>query len=93
MDWKNPVLWDVKTDRLNEIAFSIYVDHINKINEGLYSIGEDKRSSYQPLSDFLKYDIYNKDVYLEDAKVLIRKEKIEKIWKKNKPRETLDYGI
>ena len=66
-----------------EIVYSLYVEYINQLNNSLYERKKEHRASYQPLSDFLKYNHNKKDVFYKKAKTIIRKDKIEKIWKKN----------
>jgi len=77
-------LFDVKSDLLTDIAFSILVNQIDKRNKELYKRGSDVRAAYTTLSDFIKFlpinEIFQK--YIEEAKIIIRKDKINKI--KNK---------
>ena len=74
-------LYDIESDLLNEIAFSIHINRIDKLNKELHRKGEDKRASYTTLSDFVKWVPINKQYQkcIKDAKVFIRKDKIEKI--------------
>ena len=82
MEERNPVLWDIKSDRLDEIAFSLFIEYIGGVNDDLHRRKKDHRASYQPMSDFLKYNHHKKDEFYNKAKIIIRKDKIEKIWKK-----------
>lgn len=78
----NKVLWNVETDRLHEIAYEIFINDINHLNDELFKKGDDKRCSYQTLSDFLIILNHNKNSFdnvLDKANILIRKDKIDKI--------------
>ena len=74
-------LMDIQTDLLTEIGFCIHIEYINKQNEELHRRGKDHRASYTTLSDFIKYLPINRNYRkcMEEAKFVIRKDKIEKI--------------
>ena len=74
-------LWDVETDLLNEIAFTLQINTIEELNEELYKKGKDYRASYTTLSDFIKTTPENRfyKEYIEKAKIIIRKDKLNKI--------------
>ena len=78
-DKRNPVLWDIEVGRLEEVAYSLYIAHIEELNDHLHLSGKEYRASYSTLSDFLKYSVNKKEEYFEDAKILIRIDKIRKI--------------
>ena len=82
MEERNPIIWDVETDRLNEIAFQLHIESINRINQRLYDENKDYRASYSTLSDFIKGYVTRKDKHIKEARIIIRKDKINRI--KNK---------
>jgi hypothetical protein len=84
IDKSNKILWDtdVSNHPLYEKAFMLHIKRIKKLNEELYNYGEDKRASYMRLSDFIHHINTNPKPFkkeLDDAKILLRKDKIRKI--------------
>jgi flagellar biosynthesis/type III secretory pathway chaperone len=80
-DKSNKMLWDIKTSRINEIAYSLLLKEIEQTNNILYKKGSDVRASYCTLSDFIhtieNHNLHN-DIILK-AKSLLRKEKLNRL--------------
>lgn len=77
VDKSNPVLWDIETSELYDVAFAIYIKEIQDMNKELTRKKEDKRCAYQPLSDFLRYKLNSS--YIKKANIILRKGKINNI--------------
>jgi len=78
---KRKNLMDIETDSLTETGFVLLVDSVDKLNRKLAKRGEQKRASYTLLSDFNNYKDTNPyyKLFVEKAKIILRKEKIKKI--------------
>ena len=76
----NKVLWNVETTPLNEMAYQLYLNYVDKLNFQLFLNQDDKRCSYTTLDDFLSHKRIHKE-YVDEALIIIRKHKINKICK------------
>ena len=74
-------LWNVESDLLTEVAFSLLIKETEERNKELYEQGKDVRAAYTTLREFIKMlpvnTTYQK--YVKEAKFFIRKDKIDKI--------------
>lgn len=82
IDKLDKYLWDIETDKLNEISFQLYLNYITSTNKRLEETGREYRASYATFSDFLKYKHPKKTEFYSDANIIMRKNKIEKICKR-----------
>ena len=83
LDTNNFIFWDVKSTKLNDLAYKLYLINNYNLNQRLFEENQDKRSSYTTYKNFLKLKDKSEHYmgFVKEAKVLIRKDKINKIIK------------
>lgn len=80
----NKVLWNIESTKLNDISYALYINYIKNINIELYNRNKKHRASYMTYDDFLnRYHEHNKK-FIKQAKIIIRKDKIDKLTNSNK---------
>lgn len=77
-DKDNKELWNIETTPLNEMAYKLYLNYIDKLNFQLFLNQDDERATYATLDDFLSHKKIHKE-YLDKAIIISRRKKINKI--------------
>lgn len=74
-------LWDVQSNLLTELAFALYIKHIDDQNIDLEKRGKDYGAAYLSLSVFIKYYSKSKKYseLIKEAKIILRNDKIKNI--------------
>lgn len=80
---ENIALWDMETTKLNDIAFQLSINNVNRINIDLKKRNREIRAAYTTQKDFVKEILVNRfyQEYIKKAKIILRRYKIEKLTK------------